>query len=57
VCVDWRHMDDVLAVAKGVYGHLLNLCVWNKSAWAVESLYRAKHELIFSVRTQCCPNR
>lgn len=31
VCMDWRHMEDVQAAAKGVYGDLLNICVWNKS--------------------------
>jgi hypothetical protein len=32
VCMDWRHMDDVSAIGKAVYGDLLNVCVWNKSA-------------------------
>jgi DNA modification methylase len=50
VCMDWRHMDDVAAVGKGVYGDLLNLCFWNKSNAGMGSLYRSKHELIFVYR-------
>jgi DNA modification methylase len=47
VCMDWRHMEDVIAVGHTVYGSLLNLCVWNKSNAGMGSLYRSKHELIF----------
>jgi DNA modification methylase len=47
VCMDWRHMDDVTAVGSGIYGGLLNLCIWNKSNAGMGSLYRSKHELVF----------
>lgn len=47
VCMDWRHMDDVSAVGRTVYGDLLNLCIWNKSNAGMGSLYRSKHELVF----------
>lgn len=50
VCMDWRHVDDVSAVGRGIYGDLLNLCVWNKSNAGMGSLYRSKHELIFVYR-------
>lgn len=50
VCMDWRHMDDVSAVGKAVYGDLLNVCVWNKSNAGMGSLYRSKHELVFVFR-------
>lgn len=50
VCMDWRHVDDVSAVGRGLYGDLLNLCVWNKSNAGMGSLYRSKHELIFVYR-------
>lgn len=46
VCMDWRHMDTLSRAANGVYGKLLNLCVWNKSNGGMGSLYRSKHELI-----------
>ena len=47
ICMDWRHMDDVSAIRSGIYGTLLNLCVWNKSNAGMGSLYRSKHELVF----------
>ena len=46
VCIDWRHVEDVTAVGRSVYGDLLNLCVWNKSNAGMGSLYRSKHELV-----------
>ncbi len=31
VCMDWRHVEDLIAVGRPLYGDLLNLVVWNKS--------------------------
>jgi DNA modification methylase len=56
ICMDWRHMDDVSAVAKEIYGNLLNLCVWNKSNAGMGSLYRSKHELVFVYRVGDAPH-
>lgn len=50
VCMDWRHMEDVTAVAHDIYGAFLNLCIRNKSNAGMGSLYRSKHELIFVYR-------
>lgn len=50
VCMDWRHMEDVTAVAHDIYGAFLNLCIWNKSNAGMGSLYRSKHELVFVYR-------
>jgi DNA modification methylase len=47
VCMDWRHMGEVLEAAKGIYAELKNLCVWNKDNAGMGSLYRSKHELVF----------
>ena len=47
VCMDWRHLKEVLAAGEAIYGELKNLCVWNKSNAGMGSLYRSKHELIF----------
>jgi DNA modification methylase len=56
VCMDWRHMDDVVAVGRSIYGDLLNLCVWNKSNAGMGSLYRSKHELVFVWRVGAEPH-
>jgi DNA modification methylase len=47
VCMDWRHMEEMLAGGKEIYSELKNLCIWNKSNAGMGSLYRSKHELIF----------
>jgi ParB-like chromosome segregation protein Spo0J len=56
VCMDWRHMNDVCAVGRTVYGDLLNLCIWNKSNGGMGSLYRPKHELVFVYRVGSAPH-
>jgi DNA modification methylase len=56
VCMDWRHMDDVSAVGRVVYGERLNLCIWNKSNAGMGSLYRPKHELVFVYRVGTAPH-
>jgi DNA modification methylase len=56
ICMDWRHMDDVSAVGRTVYGERLNLCVWNKSNAGMGSLYRSKHELVFVYRVGTAPH-
>jgi DNA modification methylase len=56
VCMDWRHMNDLLAVGAEVYEELLNLCIWNKSNAGMGSLYRSKHELVFVYRVGRAPH-
>lgn len=56
VCMDWRHMEDVFAVAPRVYGDLLNICVWNKSNAGMGSLYRSKHEMVFVYKVGTAPH-
>ncbi len=50
VCMDWRHMGELLAAGKQIYDALLNLCVWKKDNGGMGSLYRSQHELIFVFR-------
>lgn len=47
ICMDWRHMNEVLAAASPVYSELKNLCVWAKTNGGMGSLYRSHHELVF----------
>ena len=46
VCMDWRHISDLLAAGHAVYGELLNLAVWVKTNAGQGSFYRSQHELI-----------
>jgi DNA modification methylase len=47
VCMDWRHMQEILQAGNNAYTELKNLCVWNKNNGGMGSLYRSKHELVF----------
>lgn len=47
VCMDWRHMRELLAAGAAVFDELKNLCVWTKSNGGMGSLYRSQHELVF----------
>jgi DNA modification methylase len=56
VCMDWRHMGEVLAASKGPYSELKNLCVWNKDNGGMGTLYRSKHELVFVFKKGAAPH-
>jgi len=47
VCMDWRHMAELLEAGRVVFTELKNLCVWNKNQGGMGSFYRSKHELVF----------
>ena len=47
ICMDWRHVEELLAAGRDVYGELKNLCVWVKDNAGMGSLYRSQHELVF----------
>ena len=47
VCMDWRHVEELLGAGRAVYGELKNLCVWVKDNAGMGSLYRSQHELVF----------
>lgn len=46
VCMDWRHLQEVLAAGASAYTELKNLCVWNKDNGGMGTFYRSKHELV-----------
>ena len=47
ICMDWRHMREVLDASNGTFSELKNLCVWSKTNGGMGSLYRSQHELVF----------
>lgn len=49
VCMDWRHLSEILAAIEQVGRRLLNLCVWVKANGGMGSLYRQQHELILVI--------
>lgn len=56
VCMDWRHMREVLDAAKDQYDELKNLCVWSKTNAGMGSLYRSQHELVFVFKNGSAPH-
>jgi len=50
ICMDWRHMGELLAAGRQVFSELKNLCVWNKTNGGMGTFYRSKHELIFAFK-------
>jgi DNA modification methylase len=46
LCMDWRHLEELLAAGGEVYGELKNLCVWVKDNAGMGSFYRSQHELV-----------
>jgi DNA modification methylase len=47
ICMDWRHVAELLTAGRQVYEELKNLCVWAKDSPGMGSLYRSQHELVF----------
>src|SRR6476620_8804133 len=47
ICMDWRHMWEMLEAGRRVYSELKNLCIWNKTNAGMGSFYRSKRELVF----------
>ena len=56
VCMDWRHMREMLDAGKAAFTELKNLCVWNKSNGGMGTFYRSKHELVFVFKIGTAPH-
>jgi len=46
VCMDWRHVGELIEAGGAVYGETLNLAVWVKTNAGQGSFYRSQHELV-----------
>jgi DNA modification methylase len=46
ICMDWRHLPEILTAGSQVYTELKNLCVWVKDKGGMGSFYRSQHELV-----------
>jgi len=51
ICIDWRHLGELLAAAREADARLENLCIWVKDHAGMGSLYCSQHELVFVFRT------
>ncbi len=56
ICMDWRHMSELLEAGQLAYTELKNLCVWVKDNGGMGSLYRSQHELVFVFKNGKAPH-
>ena len=56
VCMDWRHMGEMLEAGAANYSELKNLIVWVKDNGGMGSFYRSRHELIFAFKNGSLPH-
>ncbi len=47
ICIDWRHLSEMLAAGEEIYSELKNVVVWAKTNAGQGSFYRSQHEFIF----------
>jgi len=57
VCIDWRHIAELLAAGREVYSEPKNICVWAKDTPGMGSLYRSQHEFIVVFKYGHRPHR
>jgi DNA modification methylase len=50
ICMDWRHIADLIRAAMQSYDEFANLCVWVKDNGGMGSFYRSQHELVVVLR-------
>jgi DNA modification methylase len=56
ICMDWRHMAEILAAGRAAYTELKNLIVWAKDNGGMGSFYRSRHELVFAFKNGTAPH-
>lgn len=56
ICMDWRHMQEVLKAGEQTYTELKNLIVWAKDNGGMGTFYRSRHELIFAYKKGTSPH-
>jgi hypothetical protein len=56
LCMDWHHMNEMLAAGQVVYSELKNLIVWAKDNGGMGTFYRSRHELIFAFKIGTGPH-
>jgi DNA modification methylase len=55
-CMDWRHMQEMLAAGHAVYDELKNLIIWVKSNAGMGTFYRSQHEMLYAWKAGTAPH-
>ena len=56
LCIDWRHIGELLAATNDIYAELKNMAVWAKPNGGMGALYRSRHELVFVYKHGTAPH-
>ena len=56
ICMDWRHLSELLSAARSTYSEIKNLVVWKKSNAGMGSFYRSQYELILVAKQGTQPH-
>lgn len=56
ICMDWRHIEELMLAGRRVFDTFKNLCVWAKTNGGMGSLYRSRHELVFIFKKGADPH-
>lgn len=56
ICMDWRHIQEILSAGHSVYSELKNLITWVKDNGGMGTFYRSRHELIFAWKHGTAPH-
>ncbi len=56
LCMDWRHIWEMMEASRAAYSELKSVCVWNKTNGGMGSLYRSKHEFVFVFKKGSAPH-
>lgn len=57
ICMDWRHIAELVEAGNTAYSELKNICVWVKNNGGMGSLYRSQHELVAVFKSGTAPHR
>jgi DNA modification methylase len=57
VCMDWRHLREILEAGDRTGLELKNLCVWAKSNAGMGTFYRSQHELVLVFKHGDAPHQ
>jgi DNA modification methylase len=56
ICMDWRHMTEMLVAGGAIYDGVKNLIIWVKDNGGMGTFYRSRHELIFAFKNGKAPH-
>ena len=56
LCMDWRHLREVLHAGHEVFTELKNICVWAKTNGGMGTFYRSQHEIVLVWKVGTAPH-